>query len=135
MQIGSETVLVVDDEEMILDVGKAMLSRLGYTVMTAQGGQAGVEVYSEHRETIAAVILDMVMPGTSGESTFQQLKAIDPNVVVLLSSGYSLNDQASRIIEKGCEGFIQKPFSINELSRKLRDILDHSQNKAPRANA
>lgn len=139
---GTETVLLVDDEEMIIEVAKAMLEKLGYRVMTAMSGIEAVEVFRRTKRQnngdedpdafsdiippLASpdlVILDMIMPGMGGGETFDRLKALNPNIKVLLSSGYSVDGQATKILERGCNGFIQKPFNINELSEKMREIL------------
>lgn len=120
---GSETVMLVDDEEMILQVGKMMLTRLGYRVITANGGEAAIERYGSRGEEIGLVVLDMVMPSLGGAETFERLKAMDPDVRVLLSSGYSLDRRASQLLEKGCRGFIQKPFDIQQLSLRIREAL------------
>ena len=121
---GGETILLVDDEQMILDVGQKLLERLGYRVKRAGSGQEAVEIYRREQKAIDLVILDMIMPAMGGGRTFDALKAIDPDIRVLLSSGYSLNGQASDILQRGCCGFIQKPFDLGTLSQKLRDILD-----------
>jgi len=73
------------------------------------------------------VILDMIMPGMGGGETYDCLKEINPDIRVLLSSGYSINGQANEILERGCDGFIQKPFSMKDLSQKLREILDREK--------
>jgi CheY-like chemotaxis protein len=85
---------------------------------------AAVAVYLEKRGEIALVILDMIMPEISGGETFDRLKKINPDVRVLLSSGYSIDGQAREILERGCRGFLQKPFRLKELSRKIREVLD-----------
>ena len=121
---GHETVLLIDDEEMILDVGSKMLESLGYKVMTAAGGKLGLKIYEQNRDKIDLVILDMIMPEFGGAATFEELLRIDPSVRVLLSSGYSVEGQAKEIIQNGCKGFIQKPFSMTELSRKIRSTLN-----------
>jgi two-component system cell cycle sensor histidine kinase/response regulator CckA len=121
---GRETILIVDDEAMILDVGAEMLKELGYTVLNAKSGIEAVEIYEANKNEIDLVILDMVMPGMGGGLTYDKMKEIDPDARVLLSSGYSLDGQAREILERGCKGFMQKPFNINELSRKVREILD-----------
>ncbi|MFC1890930.1 PAS domain S-box protein [Thermodesulfobacteriota bacterium] len=120
---GSETVLFVDDEEMIIDVGRQMLQELGYTVIPAMTGNEAIELYSEHEDKIDFVILDMIMPDISGGIVFDRLKEQHPDIKVLLSSGYSLNGQASKILNRGCNGFIQKPFTMESLSRKIREVL------------
>ena len=121
---GNETVLLVDDEEMIIDVGKQMLRRLGYKVITAGSGKEAIELYNTKKESIDLVILDMIMPGMGGGETYNAFKKINPSIKVLLSSGYSINGQAREILDRGCNGFIQKPFNLNDLSRKIRNILD-----------
>jgi CheY-like chemotaxis protein len=120
---GSETVLLVDDERMIIDVSGPMLEKLGYRVVIAQSGQEAVDVVSDEERPLDLVILDLVMPGMDGRATFDRIRRIRPELPVLLSSGYAVNSQATEILHKGCEGFIQKPFNINELSRKIREIL------------
>ncbi|MFH1673618.1 MAG: response regulator [Pseudomonadota bacterium] len=121
---GRETILIVDDEAMILDIGTEMLKELGYTVLNAKSGTEAVEIYEANKNEIDLVILDMVMPGMGGGLTYDKIKEINPDARVLLSSGYSLDGQAREILERGCNGFMQKPFNINELSRKIREILD-----------
>ena len=120
---GSGTILLVDDEEMIIDVGARILQKLGYEVLTALHGKEAIEVYQQNRQKVAMVILDMIMPEMGGGETYDRLKEMDPNVKVLLSSGYSLNGQATKILKRGCDGFIQKPFSIKGLSEKLGQII------------
>ena len=125
-QEGNETILLVDDDPLILDVGKAMLAALGYAVLVAKGGQEAVETYRNHGNRIRLVILDMIMPDMGGGKTYDQLKAFDPGIMVLLSSGYSINGQATAILNRGCNGFIQKPFDLQSLSQKVRKIIDAS---------
>ena len=121
---GHETVLLVDDEDMIINVGKEILGTLGYNVISAKSGEEGIEIYRKNQDDIGMVILDMVMPGMNGGETYDNLKEINPEIKVLLSSGYSLNGQASAILKRGCDGFIQKPFTLKHISRKIREILD-----------
>jgi PAS domain S-box-containing protein len=121
---GSGTILLVDDEDVIIDVGRKVLEKIGYKVLVAGSGEAALERYRENRDEIDLVILDMIMPGMDGGRTYDGLKEIDPHIKVLLSSGYSLNDQAARILKRGCNSFIQKPFNIKELSQALKEILD-----------
>ena len=120
----TESVLIVDDQDMILAVARDMLKALGYQVFTAQGGKEALAIYNENKESIDVVILDMIMPSMSGGETFDKLKAINPDVRVILSSGYSINGQATEIMQRGCNGFIQKPFNIKELSQKIREVLE-----------
>ena len=121
---GSETILLVDDEEMVADIGKDLLEKLGYTVLVAAGGAEAIKLFQRHREQIELVILDMIMPDMSGGETFSRMRAIKPNAKILLSSGYSLDSRASAIMKQGCNGFIQKPFNLKKISHKIREILD-----------
>ena len=121
--LGTETILLVDDEEMIIDVGTQELKKMGYEVLTARHGKEAIEVYQQNCQKVAMVILDMIMPEIGGGETYDRLKEIDPQVKVLLSSGYSLDGQATEILQRGCDGFIQKPFSMKDLSRKIRQII------------
>lgn len=123
-QKGSGTILVVDDQEMLLETSSEMLRMLGYNVITADSGQRAVDLYEGRKDTIDLVILDMIMPGLSGAATYDRLKEICPGVKVILSSGYSLDGEASHILERGCSGFIQKPFSMETLSKKVKEILE-----------
>jgi PAS domain S-box-containing protein len=124
VQRGRETILLIDDEEMILDVGSNFLIDLGYRVITANGGKQGIRCYEQNKNSIDMVILDMVMPSFGGKETFDALKRINPLLKVLLSSGYSLDGQAKEIMDGGCKGFIKKPFTYEELSKKMRAVLD-----------
>jgi two-component system, cell cycle sensor histidine kinase and response regulator CckA len=126
---GKETILLVDDEEMIIDVGRGLLGELGYTVIAAKSGPEALDIYRLNRDRIDLVIMDMIMPGMGGGETFDRLKTINPNAKVLLSSGYSINGQASKIMERGCDGFIQKPFNIKQLSAKIREILERGKGR------
>ena len=130
LQYGQGTVILVDDEEIILDVGQGMLEKIGYRVLAAGSGQDAVDVYKKQKDEIILVILDMIMPGMGGRETYERLKAINGDVKVLLSSGYSINGQAQTILNRGCSGFIQKPFTMEELSRKVREALDEDKSDA-----
>jgi two-component system cell cycle sensor histidine kinase/response regulator CckA len=128
---GNETILIIDDETMLTETGETMLKELGYTVLTANDGKTGIGLYASHPQKIDLVILDMIMPKMSGNATFTELKTIDPQVKVLVSSGYSINGQASDLLKKGCCGFIQKPFSLMELSKKVRETLGANTIRKP----
>ena len=121
---GDETVLLVDDEDMIIDVGEQFLEKMGYKVLTARSGKEATEIYEKNKDTIDLIILDMVMPDMGGGETFDRLKEINPEIKILLSSGYSINGQATEILDRGCDGFIQKPFNMKQLSCKIREVLD-----------
>lgn len=121
---GSETILLVDDEKIVLDVGKEMLGALGYHVVVAYGGEKAIDVIQNKGDEIDLVILDLIMPGMDGGKVFDRIKEILPAIMVMLSSGYAINGQAEEILKRGCNGFIQKPFNLSELSQKIRKILD-----------
>jgi two-component system cell cycle sensor histidine kinase/response regulator CckA len=121
---GKETVLLVDDEDMIIDVAQRMLHKLGYKVFTARDGKEAVDVFRKYKGEIDVIVLDMIMPKMSGGEAFDRIKEIKPEIKVLLSSGYSINGQASEILNRGCNGFIQKPFNLQNLSKNLRAILE-----------
>jgi two-component system, cell cycle sensor histidine kinase and response regulator CckA len=121
---GEGTILFVDDEPVILNVGGEILKTLGYKIITAEDGPQAIEKYKLSSENIDLIILDMVMPEMGGGEVFDELKKINPKVKVLLSSGYSLNGQASKIINRGCVGFIQKPFTIHDIAIQLRKFIN-----------
>jgi len=120
---GVEGVLLVDDEEMIRSVVSGMLESMGYRVWPAGNGEKAIDLLAKHKGEIHLVILDMIMPGMGGGEVFDRLKRCDPGVKVLLSSGYSLDGEAKRIMDRGCDGFIQKPFTTKAISAKLREML------------
>ena len=122
---GTEQILLVDDEEGPIQVEKLMLKELGYRVMTAASGREAIDIYAEHTNTVDLIALDMIMPEMNGRATYEELKKINADVRVLLVSGYSLNKQVEELLELGCNGFIQKPFDIIELSRTLRGVFDN----------
>ncbi|OGP49374.1 MAG: hypothetical protein A2Y79_09620 [Deltaproteobacteria bacterium RBG_13_43_22] len=121
---GTGTILFVDDEEDIVQIGRRLLERLGYRVISARNGSEAVEIYRREGRLIDLVILDMIMPEMGGGETFDRLKEIDHQIKVILSSGYSINGQAKTIMDRGCKGFLQKPFSLTDLSKKVRQVLD-----------
>jgi len=128
---GRETILLVDDEEMIIDVGSQLLAKLGYRVVTARSGQEALAIYRNQADRFDLVILDMIMPQKSGSDTFGELQTLDPDVPVLLSSGYSIDGQASDLLARGCKGFIQKPFTMDTLSNKIREVLNSDESRRP----
>jgi two-component system, cell cycle sensor histidine kinase and response regulator CckA len=121
---GSETLLIVDDEEVIRQLGADILEDVGYKVLVAKGGEEGTEIYRRNKKKIALVILDVMMPGWSGKRTFLQLRKINPKIKVLLSSGYSTDSEVKEIMQKGGSGLIQKPYKDEDLIRKVRMVLD-----------
>ena len=127
IQKGSGTILLIDDEEMILDVGRELLEELGYIVIPTMSGQEAIEKFQKSRDKIDMIIMDMIMPGMSGSETFDALQELSPGLKVLLSSGYALEGEAAEIMTRGCNGFIQKPFTISQLSRKIQEVLSNSR--------
>ncbi|MBW1721345.1 MAG: PAS domain S-box protein [Deltaproteobacteria bacterium] len=121
---GRGNILLVDDEERVLYSTSKLIEHLGYRVLTARSGFEAVEVYRDGFDEIDLVILDVVMPEMNGAMTFEKLKEINPSVKVLLSSGFSIEGLASSILEQGGDGFIQKPFRLEELSRKMKEIME-----------
>jgi CheY-like chemotaxis protein len=115
-------ILFADDDAICLDVGVKMLQKLGYIVLEARDGQEAIEVFLKNQSEVDLVILDMRMPYNGG-TTFFQLKKINANVKVLIASGYAKDQQIKEMMEQGCSGFIQKPFSIKSLSQKIMNVL------------
>lgn len=120
---GDGSVLLVDDEDIVLEVGAEMIAEMGYDVLSADSGEKAVALYQKHHEHIDLVVLDLIMPGKSGSETYEELRQINPDVKVLLSSGYSIDSDASEMLKKGCNGFIQKPYNMERLSQKITEIL------------
>ena len=121
---GRETVLLVDDEELILEVGAAMLESLGYRVLPAGSGEDALQMLADKGQEIDIVLLDLIMPVMDGAAVFDEIHRRLPNLPVVLSSGYAIDDTAQAVLDRGCRGFIQKPYSLALLSRQLRLVLD-----------
>jgi len=120
---GEGTILVIDDETSARTVTKLFLERAGFSVLMAQDGEDGLNLFRTHAADIVAVILDLTMPRMGGEETFRELKRIRPNIKVILSSGYNELDVTQRFVGKGLAGFIQKPYKFTTLVEKLREIF------------
>lgn len=118
------TILLVDDEQINIDVTRELLETNDYQVITALNGFEAVEIFKRNQSAIDVVILDMMMPGMDGGETFDRLRAIDAGVKVILSSGYGITGQVREVIDRGCRGFVQKPGNIDELTRKIRQVID-----------
>ncbi len=125
---GTGTVLLVDDEENIRMVGSRMLEKLGYQVLVAADGDHAVSLYQTHRDRIDLVMLDLVMPAMDGAETYKKLREINPQVQVLLASGYCLDGAAQELIRRGARDFLQKPYRIEHLSQKVAAVL---QSRSP----
>lgn len=121
---GTETILLVDDEGYIIDVGEMMLQGLGYTIMAADGGLQAIDIFNQHQDGIDLVILDLVMPDLNGEEVFHKIRSIKPDVKVLFASGHYMGDQTRVLLQSGSSDFLQKPFNMRQLSTKIRRLLD-----------
>ncbi|HNR12035.1 MAG TPA: response regulator [Thermodesulfobacteriota bacterium] len=137
---GKRTILLVDDEEMVIDVGEKMLRVMGYEVILARSGKEAIDIVSRacgfvKGDTVTdcmrkpplipdLVILDIVMPEMGGSETYDRLMEINPELKVILASGYSLEDQAWEILERGCNGFIQKPFNLQQLCHTIQQVME-----------
>lgn len=120
---GGSTILLVDDENVVLEVGARMLEKLHYAVLKAANGREAVALFARHPDQVVLVILDMHMPGMSGEVVFEELRKLKPDVKVLLTSGYGLDFRTQQLLASGGCGFVQKPFSITALTQKLSELL------------
>jgi len=121
---GSGTVLLVDDEASVRESTSNLLSALGFRVLLAENGEQGLNTFTTHVKDIVAVILDLTMPRLSGGEVFEQIRKVCPQLPVLLSSGYNEENTMERFTGKGLAGFLQKPFSLNDLSAKLQECLN-----------
>jgi len=121
-----KTVLIVDDEQSILEIGVMMLEEIGYHVLTANDGEEGLEVFKQNQADIDIVIMDMTMPRLNGVDTFRALKVIQPDIKVILSSGYNEQEATNRFVGKGLAGFLQKPYTATMLYQKLSEVLSKS---------
>jgi two-component system, cell cycle sensor histidine kinase and response regulator CckA len=124
IEIGMETILLVDDEAYIIDVGELMLQGLGYTVLTANSGPAAVKLFSELKDTIDLVVLDLVMPEMGGEQVFREIRSLKPGIKVLFASGHYVGEQTHDLLKTEESDFLQKPFNLRQLSTKIRGLLD-----------
>lgn len=127
MRKGTETILVVDDEEMIKDLARDILARYGYSVLTAGSGEEAVEVYRRHKIEIAVVVLDIVMSGVGGREVFRRIREIEPAAQVIVSSGYDQERDADDLLREGAAGFVKKPYRIAELVGKVGEVLEKKE--------
>ncbi len=128
IQLGSETILLVDDEEYIIEVARLMLESLGYKILKADSGQKALDIFTEKTDAIDLVILDLVMPDLDGEAVFERMRQIRPDVKVIFASGFYMMDQTPSFMKNGSSGFLQKPFNMKQLSTRIRAVL-HGQSK------
>ena len=124
---GTETLLLIDDEGMVLDVTKKMLMRYGYRVLTANNGAEALEIAQSADDEIALAILDMGMPGLSGPDTFPLLRMTRPEMKILICSGFEKDEEIQRLLRQGASSFIRKPWRLQEMLTKLRSLLDSAR--------
>ncbi|BBO77346.1 hypothetical protein DSCW_47630 [Desulfosarcina widdelii] len=122
-QTDSQTVLLVDDEQMVLEVGKAILQRLGHEVVTAESGEEALEKFDHHQDAIGCVVLDLTMPGMDGKETFSRLRDLAPGLPIIISSGLSAEQVSAQFEDGPTTAFIQKPYQVAELSSTIQSIL------------
>ena len=121
---GGETILLVDDEESILDLGDQMLTLAGYEVLKARNGKEALEIYREKKDHISLVILDLIMPVMEGTQCMEELLKVNPNAKILLTSGYATGEQAKQPIVARAKGSVVKPYRAKEILRTIRGVLD-----------
>jgi CheY-like chemotaxis protein len=123
---GTETILLVEDEEVVRDLGELILCESGYRVLTAKNGKEALTIYQRNRESISLVILDLVMPEMGGKQCFEELLKIDPRVKVLIASGLSVDGSTKEALEGVARGFASKPYNMKEMLRSVRKVLDET---------
>ncbi len=116
------TVLVVDDEIMVMELARDILQRFGYTVLMANSGEQAMELYRLRSREIAAVVLDLVMPGMDGREVFRGLRAINANAKVIMSTGYG--SEVDDLLDLGAAGYVEKPYRIRELLQVVGEAVD-----------
>lgn len=121
---GTETILVIDDERTVLDVTAEMLTSLGYRILTAENGESALTIFREKSKEIKLIIMDMILTDIDAGELYERIREIEPEVKVILASGYSMNGLARSILERGVRAFIQKPYRLSELSKKVRSVLE-----------
>ncbi|RLB90939.1 MAG: hypothetical protein DRH26_08775 [Deltaproteobacteria bacterium] len=120
----SETILLVDDEKSVLDLTNDILDRHGYKAITAESGESAIEIYTRERDQIDLVFLDIGMPGMSGHKCFKELFRINPEIKVVITTGYSATEKVKETLDAGAAGYIGKPYRSADMLKKVRDILD-----------
>jgi two-component system, cell cycle sensor histidine kinase and response regulator CckA len=132
---GAGSIPVIDDEAVVRNLTKAVLTRYGYSVLLAEDGERGVEQFASTADDVLLVLLDVSMPGLSGEETLQRLRAIRRDVKILLCSGYSAEEAVRTFQGNGIGDFLQKPFTAQELARKVKQVLSAPRSPAPAISA
>jgi len=120
-QKGTGAILLAEDEDMVSELTKTILERSGYTVFTASNGEEALDLYEKERDRVALIILDLIMPGMGGEQCLEELRKIDPNVRIVVTSGYPINGATKETVESLANGFVGKPYNVNKILRAVRD--------------
>ena len=128
MNKGDNTVLIVDDEELVRDVWDRFLSRQGYMVLQSETGEEALELFNQQNENIDLVILDLNMPGIGGIQCLHEMRKINPDTPVMVTSGYILEDKSISLNKLGVAGFIQKPINFSSYMEKIRQVIDRKIN-------
>jgi DNA-binding NtrC family response regulator len=121
---GTETILLVEDEGSIRELGATLLNQVGYKVITANDGKDALEIYQRQGDSISLTILDMIMPVMDGKKCMEEILQINPNAKVIIASGYPESGPANGMQAKGTKGFVQKPYNMRQLLTSIRKILD-----------
>ena len=121
---GTETVLLVDDEESIRELGAELLDSFGYKVITASNGKEALEIYRVEKDRISLILLDLIMPVMDGKKCLEEILQVKSNAKVIIASGYSEHGPANGIMAAGAKGFVQKPYDMRELFTTIREVLD-----------
>jgi len=124
---GTETILVVDDEEAIRELAEDILRRFGYKVLSAEDGESALEIYQENKESISLIILDLIMPGMGGQKCLEEILKIDSSQKVVIVSGYTVEGPVKESLEKGAKGYIKKPYELGPMLMVIRDVLDRKE--------
>jgi two-component system cell cycle sensor histidine kinase/response regulator CckA len=119
-----KTILLIDDEETVINISEMMLKRLGYSVLKAYSGYEGLKLFKENKSKIDLIISDLEMPKMNGKEVMDKLREIDPQIKVMLSSGTLTNADEEKVMNKGFNGFLKKPYNINTLCEKMAQIIN-----------
>jgi CheY-like chemotaxis protein len=121
---GTETILLVDDEETVRDFGAKILSEFGYKVITAKNGREALDIYRGNIDSIGLVLLDLIMPEMDGNRCLREILRINPKAKVIIASGYTLDGRSGGILGVGAKGIVEKPYSMRQLLNRVRTVLD-----------
>jgi CheY-like chemotaxis protein len=121
---GSEVILLIDDDPLVLDLAEEILIRFGYKVLTAINGESGIKTYLDNKETISLIILDLMMPGMGGKRCLEEILRVNPDMKIVVASGYSEDGHIDAAIDSGARSSIKKPFNVKQLLSVVREVLD-----------